>query len=45
MFLLSFFQNIKFLENIKQGIERTISYGKYRFETTTQPKKTMIWII
>ena len=30
--------NIKFLENIKQGFKRTISWNKYRFETTMQPK-------
>ena len=30
--------NIKFLENIKQGFKRTISWNKYRPETTTQPK-------
>ena len=31
--------NIKFLENIKQGFKRTISWNKYRSEITTQPKK------
>ena len=30
--------NIKYLENIKQGFERTISWNKYRSEITTQPK-------
>ena len=30
--------NIKFLENIKIRIRRTISWNKYRFEITTQPK-------
>ena len=30
--------NINFLENIKQGIKRTISLNKYRSEITTQPK-------
>ena len=30
--------NIKLLENIKQGFKRTISWNKYRSETTTQPK-------
>ena len=30
--------NIKFLENIKQGFKRTISWNKYRPEITTQPK-------
>ena len=32
--------NIKFLENIKQGFKRTISWYKYRSEITTQPKNT-----
>ena len=31
--------NIKFLENIKQGFKRTISWDKYRSEITTQTKK------
>ena len=30
--------NIKFLENIKQGFKRTISWNKYRSEITTQTK-------
>ena len=30
--------NIKFLENIKQGFKRAISWNKYRSETTTQTK-------
>ena len=30
--------NIKFLENIKQGFRRTISWNKYRSEIITQPK-------
>ena len=30
--------NTKFLENIKQGFKRTISWDNYRFEITTQPK-------
>ena len=30
--------NIKFLENIKQGFKRTISSKKYRSEITTQAK-------
>ena len=30
--------NIKFLENIKQGFKRTISWNKCRSEITTQPK-------
>ena len=35
---LSIDNNIKFLENIKQGFKRTISWNKYRSEITTQPK-------
>ena len=35
---LSINNNIKFLENIKQGFERTISWNKYRSEITRQPK-------
>ena len=35
---LSTNDNIKFLENIKQGFKRTISWNKYRSEITTQPK-------
>ena len=31
-------ENMKFLENIKQGFKRTISWNKYRSEVTTQPK-------
>ena len=31
--------NIKFLENIKQGFKRTISWMKYRSEITTPQKK------
>ena len=30
--------NTEFLENIKKGFKRTISWNKYRFEITTQPK-------
>ena len=37
---LSINDNIKFLENMKQGFRRTISWNKYRSEKTTQPKKT-----
>ena len=36
---LSINDNIKFLENIKQGFKRTISWNKYSSEITTQPKK------
>ena len=35
---LSINDNINFSENIKQGFKRTISWGKYRSEITTQPK-------
>ena len=35
---LSIYDNIKFLENIKQGFKRTISWNKYKYEITTQPK-------
>ena len=35
---LSVIDNIKFLENTKQGFEITISWNKYRSETTTQSK-------
>ena len=35
---LSINDNIKFLENIKQGFKRTISWNKCRYEITTQPK-------
>ena len=34
--------NIKFLENIKQGFKGTISWNKYRSETTTQPKNNKL---
>ena len=34
---LSVNDNVKFLENIKQGFKRTISCNKCRSETTTQP--------
>ena len=30
--------NIKILENIKQGFKRTVSWNKYKSERTTQPK-------
>ena len=35
---LSINDNIKFLENIKQGFKRKISWNKYRSEITTQPE-------
>ena len=31
--------NIKFLENIKQGFKRTVSWNNFRSEITTQPRK------
>ena len=31
--------NIKFLENIKQGFKRTFSWNKYRSEITTNKKQ------
>ena len=36
---LSINHNIKFLENIKQGLNRTISWNKYRFDNTTNEKQ------
>ena len=36
---LSINDNINFLENIKQGFKRAISWNKYLFEITTQPPK------
>ena len=36
---LSINDNIKFSENIKEECKRKISWNKYRFEITTQPKK------
>ena len=36
--ILSINNNIKFLENIKQGSKRTISWNQYRSEITTQKK-------
>ena len=35
---LSINDNIKFLENLKQGFKRAVSWNKYRSEITTQPK-------
>ena len=35
---LSINDNIKFLENMKQGFKRTLSWNKYRSEITTQTK-------
>ena len=36
---LSINNNIKFLENIKHGFKRRVSWNKYGPEITTQPKK------
>ena len=36
---LSINDNMKFLENMKQGFERTINWNKYRSEITIQKKK------
>ena len=41
---LSINDNINFLENLKQGFKRTISWNKYRSDITTQHKKITIWI-
>ena len=35
---LSINDKIKFLQNIKQGFKRTISWNKHRSEIKTQPK-------
>ena len=35
---LSIDNNIEFLENLKQGFKRKISWNKYRSEIITQPK-------
>ena len=35
---MSINDNIKFVENIKQGFKKTISWNKYRSEITTQSK-------
>ena len=38
--------NIKYLENIKQGFGRTISWNKYRSEITTRPKNNnLVYLI
>ena len=42
---LSINYNIKFVENIKQGFKRTISWNKYRSEITTQPKNNLDYLI
>ena len=35
---LSINDSIKFLDSIKQGLNRTMSRNKFRFKITTQPK-------
>ena len=35
---LSTKNNVKFLENLKQGVKRMVSWNKYRSEVTKQPK-------
>ena len=42
---LSINDKINFLENIKQGFKRTISWGKYRSEITTQRKNNFNYVI
>ena len=42
---LSFNDNIKFLENIKQGFTQTLSWNKYRFEITTQLKNSNLYFL
>ena len=38
--------NIKYLGNIKQGFERTISWNKYRSEITARPKNNnLVYLI
>ena len=37
---LSVNDNIKFLENIKQGFKRTVSWNKYRSEITAEPNNS-----
>ena len=34
----AYYDNVKFLENLKPGFKRTISWNKYRFEITTLTK-------
>ena len=38
---LSINGNIKFLENIKEGFKRSISWNKYRSDIATQPKNNL----
>ena len=34
----AYYDNVKFLENLKPGFKRTTSWNKYKFEITTQTK-------
>ena len=40
--IFSINDNVKLLENIKQGFKRTIFWNKYRSEITTQPKNNSL---
>ena len=42
---LSINDNINFLRNIRQGFKWTISWNKYRFEITTQPKNNNLSLL
>ena len=44
---LSINDNIKLLENIRQGFKWKISWNKYKSEIATQPKRVteIIWLI
>ena len=42
---LSINDNIRFLENIKQGFKRAISWNKYRSGKTTQPKHNNLYYL
>ena len=42
---MSINDNIKFLESIKQGFKRTISWNKYRSEIRTQPKNNNLYYL
>ena len=42
---LSINGNIKFLENIKEGFKRSISWNKYRSDIATQPKNNLDYFI
>ena len=42
---LSINDNMKFLENIKQGFKRTIYWSKYRSEITAEPKNNNLYYL